>query len=206
MRLKGVSKMQTVEQKKSPYTKLPNKRLGQKPVSKQFIDRGAVDFHQACDYVWRLPYGRTQGSELSSVLIQGRGTCSSKHGLLKILADELVLDVDLVLGIYQMCEANTPGVSPAFHDTEYDSVPEAHCYLRYESTRVDLTRYELEGQPISHFLLEKTIVPEDLSTKADFHQLYLQSRFGKDESLKIWVIRERCISMLSGVQSHATNL
>jgi len=87
--------MQTIEQKKSPYTKMPNKMLGQKPVSKQFIDRGAVDFHQACDYVWRLPYGRTQDSELSVVLTQGRGTCSSKHGLLKIFADELSLEVDL---------------------------------------------------------------------------------------------------------------
>lgn len=189
--------MQTIEQKKSPYTQLPNKILGQKPVSQQFIDRGAVDFHQACDYVWRLPYGRTQGSELFSVLREGRGTCSSKHGLLKVLADELSLGVDLVLGIYQMAEANTPGVGPAFHDTEYDSVPEAHCYLRYEHKRVDLTRHELVGLPISQFLLEKTILPEDLSTKTDFHQRYLQSEFGKDESLKLWAIRERCISMLS---------
>jgi hypothetical protein len=43
------------------------------------------------------------------VLAEQRGTCSTKHALLRRLAIEQGLDIALVLGIYEMTERNTPG-------------------------------------------------------------------------------------------------
>jgi hypothetical protein len=44
------------------------------------------------------------------VLCEGRDTCSTKHALLAKLSRENGRRVALILGIYEMDEANTPGV------------------------------------------------------------------------------------------------
>ncbi len=50
------------------------------------------------------------------------------------------LPVALVLGVYEMDGANTPGVAAVLRDHGLRCVPEAHCYLAHEGARVDLTR------------------------------------------------------------------
>jgi len=44
------------------------------------------------------------------VLNERRGPCSTKHALLKALADEQGLPIRLMLGIYEMNARNTPGI------------------------------------------------------------------------------------------------
>jgi len=59
-----------------------------------------------------LPYGRTANrTDLSLVISEQKGTCSSKHALLKEVADlNGIKGIDLIIGIYKMSEANTPGI------------------------------------------------------------------------------------------------
>ena len=83
------------------------------PVTARFRALGAHDFAAAAVHVLQLPYGRvTDRSKFWLVLDEGRGTCTTKHATLAALAREQGIDVQLMLGIYEMSERNTPGVGP----------------------------------------------------------------------------------------------
>jgi hypothetical protein len=49
-------------------------------------------------------------NDILAVLNERRGPCSTKHALLKALADEQGLPIRLMLGIYEMNARNTPGI------------------------------------------------------------------------------------------------
>jgi hypothetical protein len=58
-------------------------------------------------YIQALPYGRNMHPiDLLIVLTEKRGTCSTKHALLRRLAIEQNWDFALVLEIYEMTEQN----------------------------------------------------------------------------------------------------
>ncbi|MFN6341326.1 MAG: hypothetical protein ACK4Y6_02890, partial [Bacteroidota bacterium] len=58
-------------------------------ISKEFIDRNIFTFNQASIFVRQLAYGRNADkNNLTSVFTDNCGTCSTKHALLKKLADE----------------------------------------------------------------------------------------------------------------------
>jgi len=73
------------------------------------------------------------------VLSESRGTCGTTHALLAALAEQAFLPVELMLASYMMSEENTPGVGPVLQAHGLSEIPEAHCYLRYGETRVDMT-------------------------------------------------------------------
>jgi len=182
------------------YKIIPDALLSDGYISSLFKSRHITNFHTACDFIWKLPYGRTSDPyNFKLVLSEQIGTCSSKHGLLKLLIDELGLDVELVVGIYAMTESNTPGVGLVLGKSKYDHVPEAHCYLRYNSHRIDLTRYETTAEaPIDQFFTETPFLVTELAlNKVKMHKQFLVDKYGKAESEKIWQIREQCISALS---------
>src|SRR4051812_26756301 len=81
-------------------------------ISAQFLARQLTDFQRAARSLQALPYRRTTNrADYRLVLSEQRGTCSTKHALLAALAAEQQLPVSLTLGLYEMSEANTPGVS-----------------------------------------------------------------------------------------------
>ena len=133
------------------YQIIPDKIIHrQGPISKAFTDKGINSFHDACGYILQLPYGRTSDkSDWTLVLIEGRGTCSTKHALIAALAAELELDAHLMLGIYPMKESNTPGVGKVLDNSEYDFLAEAHCYLEYKGERIDITGLSVNIKKIS---------------------------------------------------------
>ena len=176
------------------------------PISHRFLGMGIPYFREAVKYVHFLPYGRTfNRSNLLLVLDEKKGTCSSKHGLLALLAKECSISLDLMLGIYSMDGDNTNGVGAILSRYGLKSIPEAHCYLRYKTQRIDITRSGVEAtNPISSFLLEKVINPEDISSKkVEIHQNFIK-RWSENSSESptkysfdaIWKIREECISVL----------
>jgi len=182
------------------YSDLPNKVLSNSSISSLFKLKGVSTFHEACDFVWKLPYGRTNDQGLTAVLLEGKGTCSSKHRLLKGLVDELDIDgVELTVGIYLMNENNTPGVGSVLAQSEFDSIPEAHCYLRYDNHRIDLTRSEVVAlKPINQFLKEVAVEAEDLPAfKEPFHYQYIVENYGNDRAKAVWTCRELCIAVLA---------
>ena len=186
---------------------LPNPRLNKnKPISQKFLEMGINYFKEAVKHVHSLQYGRNSNrTEILLVLNEKKGTCSSKHALLASLAKECSIPLDLMLGIYAMNGDNTTGVEIVLNKYGLESIPEAHCYLRYQKQRVDITRSGVEAtNPITNFLFEEVINPEDISLKKvkihqDFIKRWLLSNSASSIKYNfdtLWNIREECISVL----------
>jgi len=164
------------------------------------MDKGIYHFHDACEYVLKLPYGRTSDkSKWTLVPVEGKGTCSTKHALIAALAKELKIDVHLMLGIYAMKESNTPGVGKVLDSSEYDFLPEAHCYLKYKGHFIDLTGVSgTNAEPINEFFIEEQIIPDQIgSYKEDFHKNYIKQWAEESKFEEIWTLREACIHALA---------
>jgi hypothetical protein len=185
---------------------IPFRPLGE--VTTAFTDLVKNDLRAAAQYVCELPYGRNSNPQVPLiVLTERKGTCSTKHALLRRLAIEQGFDLALVLGIYEMTETNTPGVGSVLQRHGLGSLIEAHCYLRMSNTRIDVTRphcQHLRITPIEHFLHEEEIAPEQITDyKIAVHKEFLKNWLAYNGlrncfSLEaIWSIREECIASLS---------
>ncbi|HKA55651.1 MAG TPA: hypothetical protein VKJ47_18520 [Candidatus Binatia bacterium] len=183
---------------------VPLRPAGQ--ITAELMTRGITAFRAAGRYLHHLPYSRNSDrSDFRLVLPEGRGTCSTKHALLAELAREQNLPVVLTLGIYEMHERNTPGVGLVLDRYGLPYIPEAHCYLRYAGTRIDVTRSGAEpAEPIDRFLYEEAIVPAQIGDyKLQLHQRFLRSWLantggvGGRSFTEAWKIREECIAALA---------
>ena len=74
----------------------------------------------ACKFVSLLPYRRNvDKTDPLAVLVEAHGTCSTKHDLLKRLADEQnQTKITLQLGIFEMNENNTPVLIPLLKENQ----------------------------------------------------------------------------------------
>jgi hypothetical protein len=175
-------------------------------ISVAFISAGALDYRSAAGFVHRLPYGRNRDTcDPLVVMRESRGTCSTKHALLRRLAMEQDLDIVLVVGIYEMDARNTPGIGSVLEKYGLASLPEAHCYLRSRGKRIDVTGGN-DGRRnlVLKFLHEEDIAPEQIGEyKAALHRRFLQRWIGESNAAggrdleEIWQIREECIVALS---------
>jgi hypothetical protein len=105
-------------------------------LGREFVTLELGGYCDAARHASSLPNGRNSDrSDWRLVLKEGRGTCSTKHALLAELARENGRHVALVLAIYEMDEANTPGVGAVLERHGLPCVPEAHCYLAHEGAR-----------------------------------------------------------------------
>lgn len=170
------------------------------------IDQGIYTWNSLTDYIQNIPYGRnTNRTDAKLVITENRGTCSSKHALLKRVADlHGINSLQLIIGIYKMSPENTPQIGTILHKKNLDYIPEAHCYLKYKSEVIDVTSNQSDFDQIkAAILLEHVIEPNQIGDyKIKFHQDFIKSWITK-EKLKysfneLWIIREQCISNLSG--------
>jgi hypothetical protein len=171
------------------------------PLGRRFASLGIRAYRGAARHVHFLPYSRNSDrSDWRLVLSEGRGTCSTKHALLAELARENGRRVALVLGVYEMDEANTPGVGAVLKSSGLRSVPEAHCYLVYEDARVDLTRQGGGEGHIQRFLHEEEIEPYQIGAyKVEAHKKFVR-RWAQERGLDpghAWRVREECIATLA---------
>jgi hypothetical protein len=175
-------------------------------ISVAFIESGNLNYQAAARYVCRLPYGRNSlVRDPLVVMREGRGTCSTKHALLRSLAMEQDLEIALVIGIYEMSEKNTPGVGHVLDRYQIASLPEAHCYLRVHGTRIDVTRENCGPQElIARFLHEEDIAPDQIGDyKTVLHRQFLQRWIAQSGASggrsvdEIWRIREECMAALT---------
>lgn len=173
------------------------------PISLATKLRGYGSFLAVSEAVRALPYGRVKDPESAlATLEEGRGTCSTKHRFLAALAHECGhTGVVLMLGLYEMCEANTPGVGAVLAAAGFSGIPEAHCYLMHDGRRYDFTG--LPSGPASVFealFEERSVSPDELvSTKAAYHRCALTkwARAHGIEPDRAWAIRENCIELLA---------
>ncbi len=172
-------------------------------LSKSFRDLGINSFSEAMNFVKDLPYGRNSNrSDFSLVLKEQKGTCSSKHALLKSLADENQhFEVMLMLGIFKMNGINTPKVKSILDKHHLDYIPEAHNYLKINGEIFDCTtKNSSEINFVNDLIEEREILPEDVSElKIEIHQDFLKNwcKKNKLDFEEIWKIREECIIVLS---------
>ena len=175
------------------------------PVSAALRQRGCHRFAEAVALVHALPYGRNrQREDALALLNEQRGTCSTKHALLKRAADENgQAELELRVGIYAMNARNTPKARPvlAHHGLSY--LPEAHCYLVHGAAILDATTRASAGAAFAADLLTQTVIEPGQAGayKEAFHRRYLQDwlarellPFSPDE---LWTIRKACILALS---------
>lgn len=175
------------------------------PMGAAILGMGFRTFEALAAHVRQLPYARTTWpDDPLAVLREGRGTCSSKHQLLATVAQECGHpEVVLTVGVYEMTEANTPGVGAALRAAGYTSIPEAHCYLTVDHQRWDFTGLPrgIES-PFQALIEEHFLLPESASArKRTLHQQALgrwAERVGVS-SIDAWAVREACIAALSNL-------
>jgi hypothetical protein len=171
-------------------------------LSQGICEFGITTFAQLVLRVSTIPYGRTTSNSPLAILVENRGTCSSKHRLLAEVAQEFQhFEVSLVVGIYDMSENNTPGVGVVLDTARLDSIPEAHCYLKVDGSRFDFTGLPVGlKSPFESLVSETVVSPVQLvEAKKRLHIEILQAwADGHDLSIDdAWIIREACIAALA---------
>lgn len=181
-------------------------------ISTFFKKLGFGDFIEASEFVKQLPYRRNQDKNSIICVLDDRcGTCSTKHALLKRLADENGhSEVRLMLGIYKMDGQNTVGIEPVLEKHGLKHLPEAHNYLKVNDVVLDFTGLGMIEADLSNNLFtEIEITPDQITDyKVGYHREYL-ARWLVNEGLPyslddIWPIREECIKEIAMKQCELT--
>jgi len=164
-----------------------------------------TDFYSACDHVRNLSYERiSDRNTFILVLSEQRGTCSSKHALLKALALENNFhSVSLCIGIYKMNSQNTAGIGSILENYNLSFIPEAHTYLRINNEIFDVTGLQTSERSFTDSILKELyVLPDQVGDfKVKLHQDYIRSWIKTErvpyEYEEIWNLREQCIANLS---------
>lgn len=175
------------------------------PLTKLTNEYGVKSWFELTEFVKKLPYGRNSNrSDFKLVLTEEKGTCSSKHALLKLLADlNNIPDIKLIIGIYKMNSINTPKIREVLNRTAIDYIPEAHCYLKIEERPTDYTSINSDFSKIKEYIIiEKEIQPWQVdSFKVNYHKKFIKKWLKSSNSLLgfnfVWKIREQCIESLT---------
>ncbi|UUV22571.1 hypothetical protein [Paenimyroides aestuarii] len=187
--------------------KLPNFDI--KPhgeISRAFLRQNILTFHRATEYIQNLSYGRNSNKEdLKSIFIEKKGTCSTKHAVLKQLANENDFkNIQLILGIFKMNPHNTPKVQKTLLENNLKYIPEAHNYLKYENEIFDYTKQNSSSAGfVNDLLFETEIQPNEINNfKIQIHKDYLINWLNENNNInysldELWKIREQCIEDLS---------
>lgn len=173
--------------------------VGDGRLSLLFRERGCHTLDDASRLLAALPYGRPTRSEPEAPLIEGRGTCSSKHALFVSVCREAGVPARLFVGFFLMTGANVPGVEGVLAEAGLEGIWEAHCIVRLPDGVVDIT-----GLPSGAAAVElKDLVelaPEAIAAKVKLHRIALgrwAALSNTERSIDdLWSIRERCIAAL----------
>lgn len=175
-------------------------------ISKVFLKNGILTFRQATKFIQNLPYGRNPNkNDLTTLFTDNCGTCSTKHAILKQLADENnFTDIILICGLFRMSSHNTPEISSTLNKYGLDFIPEAHNYLKYKNKILDFTKTDANAIDFIEDLIEEIeILPHQITDyKVSYHKNYLASWLDNNKQLDlslndIWEIREQCIQDLA---------
>ncbi|WP_338814451.1 hypothetical protein V9L05_03890 [Bernardetia sp. Wsw4-3y2] len=189
----------------------------------QLKNLGINNWNELTKYIQNLPYGRNENRhDLSLVLTEQKGTCSSKHAFLKKIADlNEIENVKLYIGIYKMNSSNTPKIGNILSENEFgyqlDYIPEAHCYLKINGIEQDFTNPAVVGvltddlysdfeKLRNDILKEVEIEAHQVNEfKVNYHQSFLRKWIERENKTSdfvinfdtIWKLREQCIANLT---------
>jgi len=153
------------------YTVFPNLAISRKGIiSEKFISLNIKDFWSACLYVHELPYGYNSTTDDILILFkEGYGSCTTKHAVIATLAEELNIPVYKTVGIYAMNEEIVTGTNHILEKYHLPYLPMIHCFLVYDSYRVDLTEGNNNGKnrSLEEFLFTEKMIP-NISEKDEY--------------------------------------
>ena len=175
-------------------------------ISSAFLDREIHTFHKATEFIEHLTYGRNSNKDdLKTLFTDNKGTCSTKHAVLKRLTDEHnFTDIKLMLGIFKMNAENLPVVVHTLSGHHLKYLPEAHNYLKYKGQIFDFTKPHFLPQDFAKDILyEVEIKPNEINQhKINIHKQFIKTWLQENKQInfsleEIWKIREQCIEDLS---------
>jgi hypothetical protein len=153
------------------YTVLPNPILDKKGIiSEKFTSLKIKNFWDACTYVHDIPYGYNSTTDDILILFkEGYGSCTTKHAVIATLAEELGIPVYKIVGIYAMDEEIVTGTNLILNKYHLPYLPMIHCFLIYNSFRVDLTEGNNNGKnrSIEEFLFTEKVI-SNISEKDEY--------------------------------------
>lgn len=176
-----------------------------KPISEKVKGLNFNTFQEVCLYIQNLAYKRNLNKEnIFCVFSDLGGTCSTKHALLKRLAEENNhSEIKLMLGIFRMNAENTPKIKSVLEKYQLKEIPEAHNYLKFENEVLDFTRKNSSAKDFENELLQEIeIQPNQITTfKVDYQKDFIQKHLQKHPEIQysldeFWNIREKCILTL----------
>lgn len=174
-------------------------------VSKAFCSIDIASFQEAAQWVKELSYQRNKDKNKElAVFDEQCGTCSTKHALLKRLADENGnQELRLMLGIFTMNAKNTPAIKDVLKKYKLKYIPEAHNYLRAYNYILDYTGIGINETKLELEIIQETeIQPEQITDfKVSYHKEYLRKWIIENKISytleEIWKIREECIEAIA---------
>lgn len=181
----------------------------QDQLTNSIVSAGIDDFRQLIKAVHSLPYGRNSNrADPSLVWIEQRGTCSSKHAFLKVVAEANdIKKIVLKVCIFKMNAINTPAISDILTKYQVSYIPEAHCYLQVDEQALDVTFADSNINKLKNDILVEKSVPATfvISAKVEYHKDYI-AKWLQSEGLPydlddFWNIREQCIEKLANKSS-----
>lgn len=173
-------------------------------LTSDLLEAGVVTWDDIVRSVQCFHYERNSyRSDLNLVWYERKGSCSSKHAFLKLVADLNNLpNVQLILAFYKMNDKNTPGIGDVLKRNNLSYIPEAHCYLKVYGKELDITNIHSDFNRYKNDIIEsKEIQPNDvIENKVIWHKKFIQHWMKETQQTKtfdeLWAIREACIEQL----------
>ncbi|NHJ48082.1 MAG: hypothetical protein FK733_09870 [Asgard group archaeon] len=158
------------------YENLPDKTITSAGIiSKKFLDLGIKSFKEACLYVHNIEYGYNSDKDNKMILfLEGKGSCTTKHGVIATLAEELGIPLYKKVGIYKFTEEISTGTDEILKKYNLLYIPMVHCFLAYEDFKFDLTEGNNNGKntSIEEFIHEEKVIP--FITRVDEYKLFIK--------------------------------
>ncbi len=142
-------------------------------ISDKFLSMGFKTFQEGCNYVHNLDYAYNSDADDKWILFKElKGSCTSKHGVIAGLAEELEVPLHKHIGIYKFTEDIVKGAQKIIDKYQIPYIPIVHCFLVHENHRFDLTEGNFNGKEtsIDEFLHEEQVEP--FISRKDEYLLY----------------------------------
>lgn len=165
---------------------------------------GLMRFGDLAVYLARLRTadGGEFGAALGSTLLPGHAASLPRHRLLAAVARECGhADIQLAVAVFEMHEANTPGVGPILQAAGLASIPECRVHLLCHGVACDCGGDETGASPpLASLLSDRVVTPAELpGIDGRLHRReLLRWLAGRSLSFaRAWMIRTACMDALA---------
>jgi len=156
-------------------------------ISQKFIEKGISEFHEACKWVKSLPYGyNSDRNDPYLIFEENKGTCTTKHAAIALLAQEIGLPISKFIGFYKLNDEIITGVGEILDSYGLEYIPQIHCFLGFKTIFVDLTEGNCSGKnkELENFdLILRVKLDLNESEEEEFYKIALNFYSHNDKAL-----------------------